>query len=98
MTFGGGHDLRRRLSAQIKGGRERAEQIFGKVQATLSLHCILKVAIPETVCIDLAVIMSEVKRRQVGVGRNSRQSIFFINVGVKRTILVRGAVIVAESD
>src|SRR5258705_7181787 len=74
------------------------KKIFGKVQAALLLDAVLKVAIPETVRINLANIMSEMERRQIVVWRYGRKAIFAVDLVVENVVLMSCTVIVAKGN
>src|SRR6185369_16515270 len=82
----------------LEDERTWIEQIFREIQSTFLLDRILEVAIPNPVWIDLGWSVCEMKWRQIVVWSDVCLTGFTFNMRIEHVILVRGAVIITESD
>ena len=98
MLCRGGDNVDLGSGIHVEGERTRIEQIFYEVQSTFLLDRVLEISIPGSICLDLCLVMAQMKLGEICVRFESRLTIPAFDVWIKRTVLVGRAVIIAKGD
>src|SRR5262245_18440796 len=98
MSLSGSNDADLLSRIQIECQCTRTKQVFCKIQSTFLLNHVLKLAIPESLWIDVGEIVREMKRGKIAVGPKSRLALRKFDLWVEHTILMCRGVIITERD
>ena len=96
--FGRRHDGCARIASQIETQYQRIEKVLPIVEPALLLDDVLEVPIPVARAVNLAAGMRETELGKTRIRRARDEAGCGLDRRVERAVLMRGAVIIAESD
>ena len=94
----GGNDRGLTSKAQVETQNQGIEEVFREIESAFALGVIFEVPVPVACLPQFDSVVSQMQRRQSLVRSDARQSRALLDLWIDRSILVSGAVIVAERD